>query len=162
MLGYSCLAVLPDLDVVAFRLDVPYAAPFGHRGAAHSLVAGALAGTCVALVVRAAGGRFLRTALLASLAAMSHGVLDAFTDGGRGIALLWPLTDARCFAPWQPIPVAPIGALFHAARGLRCVLVELAWFSPLLVWALWPSASISSALNARPRSGGSEPDPGQP
>ena len=27
------LSILPDLDVLAFRFGIPYAAPFGHRGA---------------------------------------------------------------------------------------------------------------------------------
>ena len=29
--------MLPDLDVVAFALHIPYAHAFGHRGASHSL-----------------------------------------------------------------------------------------------------------------------------
>ncbi|NIM12838.1 MAG: hypothetical protein GTO45_29905 [Candidatus Aminicenantes bacterium] len=39
----------------------------------------------------------------------SHGVLDAFTNGGLGIALLSPFDTTRHFSPWQPIEVAPIG-----------------------------------------------------
>lgn len=30
-------SVLPDLDVLAFRFGIPYAAEFGHRGVSHSL-----------------------------------------------------------------------------------------------------------------------------
>jgi len=68
----------------------------------------------------------------------SHGLLDALTNGGRGIALLWPFTNARYFAPWRPIPVAPIGLRFLSSRGLHVALVELALFSPLFVYGLWP------------------------
>lgn len=31
-------SVLPDLDVLAFRLGIAYADPFGHRGFSHSLL----------------------------------------------------------------------------------------------------------------------------
>jgi inner membrane protein len=37
------------------------------------------------------------------LAAASHGVLDAFTNGGLGIALFWPWSGARYFARYQLI-----------------------------------------------------------
>lgn len=30
------------------------------------------------------------------------------TDGGKGIALLWPLCGERMFAPYRPIEVSPI------------------------------------------------------
>lgn len=35
---WSGLSLLPDADVVGFRFGVPYAAPWGHRGATHSLM----------------------------------------------------------------------------------------------------------------------------
>ena len=35
---FSALAMLPDADVVAFKLGIPYGATWGHRGASHSLV----------------------------------------------------------------------------------------------------------------------------
>ena len=38
MLAFSALSLAPDLDVIAFRLGIPYSAPFGHRGAAHSIL----------------------------------------------------------------------------------------------------------------------------
>jgi inner membrane protein len=48
----------------------------------------------------------------------SHGLLDAMTDGGRGVALFWPFTARRYFLPWRPIPVAPIGIGFLSGEGL--------------------------------------------
>lgn len=30
--------ILPDIDVLAFSFGIPYEAPFGHRGFAHSIV----------------------------------------------------------------------------------------------------------------------------
>jgi inner membrane protein len=113
-------------------------APFGHRGAAHSFVAAASIGLVCALLAWHGGLPSRRTGLLAAAVVASHGVLDAFTDGGLGIALLWPFSDARWFAPWQPLPVAPIGRAFLSARGLAVATTEIAYFTPLLAWALWP------------------------
>ncbi len=67
----------------------------------------------------------------------SHGLLDAMTDGGKGVALLWPLTTKRFFFAWRPIPVAPIGAGFLSLRGLRVALVELFEFAPVFAYALF-------------------------
>lgn len=50
----------------------------------------------------------------------------------------WPFSDERFFAPWRPIPVAPIGLAFLSARGLRIAVIELVLMSPLLIYALWP------------------------
>jgi inner membrane protein len=73
--------------------------------------------------------------------AVSHGLLDTLTDGGLGIALLWPVSNHRYFAPWTPIPVAPIGARMLTGRGLGVVMTEALQFAPLLVWSLWPRQS---------------------
>jgi membrane-bound metal-dependent hydrolase YbcI (DUF457 family) len=43
--------------------------------------------------------------------ALSHPLLDALTNGGRGVALLSPFSNHRYFFPWRPIEVSPIGAL---------------------------------------------------
>ena len=62
--------------------------------------------------------------------------------------LLWPFSEERLFAPWRPLPVAPIGSRFWSERGLRVAATELAWFLPLLVWTGWPrkrSASLPSS-----------------
>jgi inner membrane protein len=60
------------------------------------------------------------------------------TDGGLGVARLWPFSSARFFAPWRPIPVAPIGAGMLSGRGLHVVMVESLWSLPILLWAAWP------------------------
>jgi inner membrane protein len=59
----------------------------------------------------------------------SHGVLDAMTDGGSGVAFWAPFDDGRYFLPWRPIPVSPIGRGFFTARGAAVFESEL-----LLVW----------------------------
>ncbi|MCB9762398.1 MAG: metal-dependent hydrolase [Alphaproteobacteria bacterium] len=139
MMGFCIWSVLPDADVVAFALGIPYHAPFGHRGASHSLAVAAACGALVGLGARLAGRpRPLRLALFVAVVMGSHGLLDSMTTGGLGIALLWPASDARFFAPWRPIPVAPIGAAFLSPRGLTVALTEVAQFAPLWIWALWP------------------------
>ena len=40
----SVVAVLPDVDVLAFRFGIPYEHPLGHRGLAHSLAFAAVSG----------------------------------------------------------------------------------------------------------------------
>jgi inner membrane protein len=144
MVAFSALSLVPNLDVIAFRFGIPYSAPFGHRGAAHSICAALALASLAAFATRltleqAAGGQTrARLWLLCAVVATSHGLLDTLTDGGLGIALLWPVSNRRYFAPWTPIPVAPIGARMLTLNGLRVVMTEALQFAPLLVWSLWP------------------------
>jgi inner membrane protein len=138
MVFYASLALLPDLDVIGFRFHVPYSAPFGHRGAFHSLTFAVLAGAVVGAVQGVRGKPWISAALLAGAVVATHGLLDAMTDGGLGVALFWPFTDQRYFLPWRPIPVAPIGQRFLSEQGLFVGLTELLLFSPLFLYAFWP------------------------
>ncbi len=141
--GYALLSALPDADVLAFGLGIPYDAPFGHRGAVHSLAFGVLSAGVFCAVARTLGQPLRRTVPLALVVALSHPLLDTLTDGGRGIALLWPLSEVRLFAPWRPIPVAPImPTAWLSPWGARVVTTELLYFSPLLVYALWPRFTL--------------------
>ena len=139
LMGFlSLLALLPDADVVAFALRIPYAAPWGHRGASHSFVFAGAVALAVAALARWKGESATRWGVLTFLAVGSHGILDTLTDGGLGAALYWPFSDARIFAPVRPLPVAPIGAGMLTARGLYVSLVELLVFLPAWAYALWP------------------------
>jgi inner membrane protein len=62
-----------------------------------------------------------------SLVTLSHPLLDALTNGGRGVALLAPFSGKRYFAPWRPIEVSPIGLEFFSAQGLAVFLNEITW-----------------------------------
>ena len=135
----------PDLDVLAFRFGIPYEAPFGHRGAFHSPAFAALCALAAGFLAWLAGLPYRTTVVAVGLVMASHGILDAFTDGGRGIALLWPFSHERFFAPWQPIPVAPIGWGMLSRRGLEVVLAECVLFLPLFLMAAWPRRRRSSA-----------------
>jgi len=144
MVAFSALSLAPDLDVIAFHFGIPYSAPFGHRGAAHSILIALVLATVAAVATRlrpdqvGSGHNRNRLWLLSAVVAISHGLLDTLTDGGLGIALLWPFSNERYFAPWTPISVAPIGGRMLTASGLRVVMHEAVQFAPLLVWSLWP------------------------
>ena len=138
MVLWSALSLLPDADVYGFAMGVRYEDPWGHRGATHSIVFGVMIAVLVGLFARARGLSAVRTALIAAVVIVSHGLLDALTDGGLGAALLWPFSHRRFFAPWRPLPVAPIGRGLFSSAGLHIMLVEAFVFSPLFVYALWP------------------------
>lgn len=136
MVGWSLLSLLPDIDVAGFLLGVEYSDQWGHRGATHSLALSVAVGTVIGLAARRFGHPPLRTAVVASVVLASHALLDTLTDGGLGCALLWPFDLTRYFAPWRPIPVAPIGLDFVSQYGAMVVLAELLLFAPALVFAL--------------------------
>jgi inner membrane protein len=147
---WSGLALLPDADVVGFSLGVQYSDPWGHRGASHSLMLAIAVGLTIGAAARAVNGRAARTAFFATVALASHGLLDTLTDGGLGCALLWPFDLTRYFAPWRPIPVAPIGLGMISPYGAMVVLVESILFAPLIIYAL-----RGRAFGARPIAVGS-------
>jgi inner membrane protein len=130
------LTMLPDLDVLAFRLGIAYEAPLGHRGLTHSLLFALLAACTAALLThRRIGGRLPDLCGFLFLVTASHGLLDAFTDGGQGVGFFLPFDDRRYFFPWRPIRVSPIGYHFLSQRGLETLWSELLW-----VWL--PTAAV--------------------
>ena len=123
-------AVVPDFDVIGFGFGVDYADPLGHRGLSHSL---AFAAAFAALLVFTSRRSLPRRArfpawLYLALAIASHGLFDALTDGGLGVALLAPFSHERFFFPWQPIAVSPLGvSRIFSARGVAVLTSELLW-----------------------------------
>ena len=133
-------SVLPDFDVLAFRFHVPYADAFGHRGISHSVVfAILLAALAAVFAARLHAPR--RTAFLfVAICAASHGVLDMFTNGGLGVAILWPWSSERFFMPWQVIEVSPLSLnRILSPRGITVMMSELSW-----VWL--PAAIVCATL----------------
>ena len=127
--GMAC-TIVPDLDVVGFRFGVAYGSPFGHRGFTHSLLFAALLAIplAAALTRRAPRTAAFATFAYLFLCAASHGLLDAATNGGLGIALFAPFDPGRYFLPWRPIVVSPIGASgFFTGRGWITIVSELRW-----------------------------------
>ena len=136
------LAVLPDVDVLAFRLGIPYEAPWGHRGFFHSLLFGLIVGGTAGLVLRIplqVHGWAL--CALCITVAVSHTLLDACTNGGLGVALLAPFDQRRIFFPWRPIQVSPIGAHFFSLAGLAALTSEVLW-----VWLPLAAALVIARL----------------
>ena len=124
-------SLLPDLDVIGFRFGIRYGDFWGHRGFTHSLVFAALLASVVAVALfrfEASGiGRFALFGYL-FLATASHGVLDAMTNGGLGVAFFSPFDNRRYFLPWRPVRVSPIAVTrFFTPRGLAILQSELLW-----------------------------------
>jgi inner membrane protein len=111
LLGAMC-AILPDADVLGFRFGVSYGDFLGHRGFTHSLLFASLLASGALVLVSGLRLVYVRWGLVwlyLFLATASHGVLDAFTNGGLGVALLAPFDNTRYFFPVRPIVVSPIG-----------------------------------------------------
>jgi inner membrane protein len=138
LLAFALLAVLPDADVVLVALGTMDAGAAGHRGASHSIALAIAVGLLCALATRRLGWPVWRTAVLASVAVASHAVLDVLGHGGRGLPLLWPLSDERFHSPLRIFPDAPRGLAMVTQAGLISIVVELIVFLPVIVYALWP------------------------
>ncbi len=148
LLGFGLLcSILPDLDVVAFKLGIPYKAMLGHRGFSHSIVFAILAALAFRFGSKVGRERPWTTFLFLSFATISHGLLDALTNGGLGVGFFAPFSGRRYFFPADWIEVSPIGASFFSARGMAVLKSEL-----LAVWlpcALVAVLGLALRLHAR-------------
>lgn len=134
--GFMILSVLcvtiPDADVICFRLGIPYSSFWGHRGFFHSIFFSCLLGTFAGFILAWAGSRTWKQGLFYagyfSFLTSLHGILDAFTNGGMGIALLSPFIEKRYFFPVTPIKVSPIGIKsFFNERSIDILVNEILW-----------------------------------
>lgn len=137
-------SILPDLDVLAFHFGIAYGDLWGHRGMTHSLLFAFIWSVLFWNIIKRSSdykhiGFISKTSLTAMallfLSTASHGLLDAMTNGGLGVAFFSPFDTTRYFLPWQPIQVSPIGiGAFFSSAGLRVIISELIWIGiPLLV-----------------------------
>ena len=125
-------SLLPDLDVIVFRLGIPYRHMFGYRGFFHSLTFALIVGLLVVLLafrtVPRFSGKWWTLAGYFFAVTASHGLLDAMTSGGYGIAFFSPFDDTRYFLPWRPLVVSPIGVYgFFSRWGWNVIVSELLW-----------------------------------
>jgi len=90
-----------------------------------------------------------RTFVVATMVVASHSLLDTLTDGGLGCALFWPFDQTRYFAPWRPVPVAPIGLGYLSPYGLYVACTELAIFAPLVWFAFVPRTQVRGSASQR-------------
>jgi inner membrane protein len=141
----AVLPVLPDLDVIGVPFGVPFLSMWGHRGITHSLGGAVVIGAVSAAVLhRAVGARLVPLAVYFAIVTASHGILDAATTGGPGVAFHAPFDNTRYFFPWRPIPVSPLASHFFSEWGWRVFRAEL-----LLVWL--PAILIATIGLARRR-----------
>lgn len=131
VLGVAC-SVIPDLDVIGFRFDLPRGHVLGHRGLSHSIAFAALLSVCLAWILPFGAPLWqaprVTVCLYLFLSTLSHGILDAMTNGGSGVAFFAPFANGRYFLPWRPILVSPINmSRFFSARGMQALRSELQW-----------------------------------
>ena len=141
LLIVACIVtMLPDLDVISFKLGIPYSSEYGHRGFTHSIIFSISIGLFTLLFSQYLKSSKFIIFSFVTLACLSHAILDSMTNGGLGVAYFWPVSDARYFLPWQPIQVSPIGVKnFMNERGLRVLQSEFYW-----VWL--PAITFSVTL----------------
>lgn len=100
------LAMIPDLDLAGRRLfGIRAPSLFSHRGLSHSPFLLILLAAVFALIVARRSSRptFAYLWLLWAGCMVTHPLLDALTDGGRGVMLLIPFARTRLYFPWRPI-----------------------------------------------------------
>lgn len=127
LLGAIC-TVLPDIDVVGLWLGVPDDTPLGHRGLTHSIAFAAALSAALAMLAFPRGTARLPVFGFLFLCSVSHGLFDAMTSGGSGIAFFAPFDETRYFLPWRPIRVSPLSVRrFIGRRGLAILASEAVW-----------------------------------
>ena len=126
-------AILPDIDVLTFKIGIPYEHPFGHRGFTHSMWFSVL----WALLLMLFFGDKQKGLWFAVIffATLSHGVLDAMTSGGKGIGFFIPISNERFFFSYRPIQVSPLGIEeFFSNWGIQVILSEIKYvFVPCII-----------------------------
>jgi inner membrane protein len=137
LVGAAC-AIIPDLDVIGWQFGLRSDHMLGHRGLTHSIAfAATLSALLTCTLFRSSYPDLWVVFLYLFLSTLSHPLLDMLTNGGRGVALFAPFSNARYFFPWRPIEVSPIGVRrFISSRGVQIILSECKW-----VWC--PAAVVA-------------------
>ena len=124
-------AVIPDIDVLAFGFGLDYSHMLGHRGLTHSLFFAIVLSALVVVLgfreVKYFSARWWALIFYFFMVTASHGLLDALTNGGLGVAFFAPFSSTRYFLPWAPLEVSPIGLSFFSPRGLEVIKSEFLW-----------------------------------
>ena len=141
-------SIIPDADVFGYHwLYIPSNHFFGHRGFFHSPFFAALFSIFIVTIFYRKEVTFSKQwrsyVLYFFILTTSHGILDALTNGGQGIALLSPVSNQRYFFPWTPVEVSPLNIkAFFSQRGLTVLKNEMIW-----IWA--PSFLIAIFLKLK-------------
>jgi inner membrane protein len=119
-------AMLPDADVISFSFGIRYEDMFGHRGFTHSLLFAAAVGALASWRLSRPGSGLHqpgsdshRVALFVWFTAVtaSHGLLDALTNGGRGIAFFAPFSNTATSSPGGRSRCRPSASAFSPPAG---------------------------------------------
>lgn len=145
-------SVIPDADVITFSMGIPYDHWLGHRGFFHSITFAVILGLLISRLFYTKVPFLSRTGItlfcVFTLCTFSHGILDMFTSGGKGIALFAPFDNTRYFFSFRPIQVSPIGASkFFSEWGLRVLKSEAIWIglpSVFLLAVRWVYGKLKS------------------
>ena len=139
LLAVTC-TVAPDIDALGYWLGVPYESFWGHRGFTHSIAfALLLSGICAWWISHPAAISRVRLWGLYGMATLSHGVLDALTDGGRGVAFFSPVDHSRYFFPVRPIHVSSMALRdLLGGHGLDVLASEIRW--------VWVPCGLTAAI----------------
>src|SRR5574337_70574 len=129
LVGAAC-TLLPDIDVLGKLVGIRYGDMLGHRGLTHSLTFAITLAVLVGLRISARHPSISKSCLICYLffCTASHGLLDALTDEGLGVAFFAPFSSRRYFFPWRPLPVSPIGHIgVFTPHGAALLLREFQW-----------------------------------
>ena len=124
------VSIAPDIDVIGSRFGIEYGDLLGHRGLTRLPYIRCFVGVGRA-PWRASSNRSFNASLVDMALLFHRGRvpwgLDAFTDGGLGVAFFSPFDTSRYFFSVTPISVSPVGLSFFSVRGLSVLLSELLW-----------------------------------
>jgi inner membrane protein len=138
-------AMAQDLDWFVSFLAYHKNHILNHRGVAHSLFGALLLAAAVLILALRRDQRSFQAWLCLTLAALSHGLMDACTSGGVGVALFMPFSDSRWACLWQPIQVAPL------PLGREDLWLFLASLRSEALWIGLPALAVAAWSRLRPR-----------
>jgi len=142
-------SVLPDMDVYGFYLGTAYGSLWGHRGFTHSLFFAFLLSVVIMNFGYREYGPFTpswwKLWVFFFFLASSHGVLDAMTSGGFGVAFFSPFAPTRYSLPWTPLIISPLGLdTFFTSWGRKVIWSEITWvwLPSILIWGVLQAVRI--------------------
>ena len=155
----AVLAAVPDIDAIGrpfgnLAIETLFG---GHRGFTHSVVFAVLLGAIVAWGLFRAPqwtGFHRRLWVAFALAMASHGVLDALSTIGNGVAFWAPVSWAHYEFTWQPL-----GEIGPGPRGRERAFAIVA---NELLWVGLPALIVVAIAHVTRRSRGAERSTGLP
>jgi inner membrane protein len=134
--------MLPDLDVFGAKYGIRYEDCWGHRGAVHSIAFALAASMAIfmffQLITRKKEFRLSKDCFLGLFLGMtSHGMIDALTNGGLGVAIFWPMSCQRYFFGFRPIEVSPLSVSRFFENSIYILKNEALWIWLPCIAILW-------------------------